>query len=106
MLPPRLGSLADSFLTPWRRPQPHVDPGGPGLRGLAGAGAGPAGVGVAGTVGGGGGAWGTRPRRAEGPGGRGARPKDGGGASSDNLWALTHPAIFIFAVLLMSLAKH
>lgn len=30
--------------------------------------------------------------------GRGARPRGGGGASPDNLWAITHPAISIFAV--------
>lgn len=61
MLPPRLGSLADSFLTPRRRPQPHVDPGAPACMARPGPGQGPpgdsgTGVGV-----------GTWPRPAEGP---------------------------------------
>lgn len=75
MLPPRLGSLADSFLTPRRRPQPHIDPGAPACMAWPGPGQGP--PGDIGTAGGGG-------RGVLGPGrwrGPGARPKDGGGAS-------------------------
>lgn len=64
MLPPRLGSLADSFLTPRRRPQPHIDPGAPACMAWPGPGQGP--PGDTGTAGGG--AGGTRPRPVEGPG--------------------------------------
>lgn len=98
MLPPRLGSLADSFLTPRRRPQPHIDPGAPACMAWPGPGQGP--PGDTGTAGGGGGGYSAQ----AGGGAREPGPRTEA-APADNLWALTHPA-FLFAVLLMSLAKH
>lgn len=92
MLPPSLGS-ACSLLTPQLRPWPHTDPGaGPEwpdkgrdmdracqrCRDQCG------------------GCFGAQAGAGTGAGGR--RPKDEGSASPDNLWTVTHPATFIFAV--------
>lgn len=81
-LPPRLGSPADSFLTPQLRPQLHTDPG-----------AWPAGPGGAGAVGGGAGAGEPGPRTEAAP--------------ALTIYGRSHTLPSSFStLLLMSLAEH
>lgn len=87
MLPPRL--TARPFLTPQLQPWPHTDPADGSM--WPGWGRSRACQVCKGQrwVGG---------FRAQTGGGAGVRPKDRGSATPDNLWALTHPAIFIFTM--------